>query len=237
MELEGRIALVTGGATGLGATICRLLAAGGAKVAINYASSADAAHELARELGEDRSIAVQADVRDEPAVADMLAQIGRRFGGPVELLVNNAGITTYAPAADLTVTGEDWERILGVNLVGTWNCIRAAAATMRGGAIVNVASDAAFTLDGSSLPYVVSKVGVVALTRALADAFAPDVRVNAVAPGWMDTPWLDRYVPPDALAELRGGEEPMVDVDRVAREVIRLLTDDGATGEVTQLSA
>jgi NAD(P)-dependent dehydrogenase (short-subunit alcohol dehydrogenase family) len=81
----------------------------------------------------------------------------------------------------------------------------------------------------------VSKVGIVALTRILAEAIAP-VRVNAVAPGWMDTPWLDRYVPPDVVAALRRGDEPTVGVDIVAREVVRLLADEGSTGEVSQLS-
>jgi NAD(P)-dependent dehydrogenase (short-subunit alcohol dehydrogenase family) len=235
MDLDGRVALVTGGATGLGAEVCRALIAAGARVGVNYARSADAAHELADELGTDRALPVKADVRDEASVATMVAKVTVRFGGPVRLLVNNAGITTYAPAGSLMIGAEDWERILGVNLVGTWNCIRAVTRDMRGGAVVNIASDAAFTLDGSSLPYVVSKVGVVALTRVLADALAPDVRVNAVAPGWMDTPWLDRYVPPEVVDRLRNGEEPMVSVERVAREVLRLLSED-VTGEITRLS-
>ncbi len=100
---------------------------------------------------------------------------------------------------------------------------------------MKVASDAVFHLRGSSIPYIVSKVGVVALTRILADAIAP-VRVNAVAPGWMDTPWLDRYMPPDVVAALRRGDETVVGVDAVAREMLRLLVDDDATGETIQMS-
>jgi len=239
MDLGGRVAIVTGGGTGLGAEICRRLVAAGARVGVNYSRSAGAAENLVSELGGDVACALLADVRDEGAIARMLAEVEARWGNPADLLVNNAGVTTYAAPDDLAaVTAGDWDRILGVNLVGTWNCIRAVTPGMRVrgvGAIVNVASDAALTLEGSSTPYVVSKVGVVALTRILAEALAPAVRVNAVAPGWMDTPWLDRYVPADVAAGLRAGDEPIVSVERVAREVLRLLTDE-VTGEVTQMS-
>jgi 3-oxoacyl-[acyl-carrier protein] reductase len=237
-RLDGRIAIVTGGGTGLGAEICRHLAAAGARVAVNHSRSGDAARAVAAELPTP-AIAVRADVRDDAQVREMVADVERAFGGPVELLVNNAGVTTYVPAADLdAISDDDWHRILDVNLVGAWRCIRAVAAGMRErgrGAVVNVASDAAVFLEGSSIPYVISKVGVVALTRILADAIAP-VRVNAVEPGWMDTPWLDRYVPADVTAALRRGDEPTVPVATVAAEVVRLLADPEATGQVVQLS-
>jgi len=239
MDLAGRIAIVTGGSSGLGAQVCRRLVEAGALVGVNFSRSEDAARDLVSTLGADVAHAVRADVRNEASVSRMVAEVEARFGGPVELLVNNGGVTTYAAAADLTsVTAADWERILAVNLIGPWNCARAVVPSMRArgtGGIVNVASDAAFTLDGSSVPYVVSKVGLVALTTMLATALAPEVRVNAVAPGWMDTPWLDRYLPPDVAAELRGGAEPVVEVDLVAQEVVRLLSGH-RTGEITQMS-
>lgn len=238
MELGGRVAIVTGGGTGLGAEVCRQLSAAGAYVGVNYSRSAHAATTLAEGLP-NPALAVRADVRDEAQVRAMVADVEAALEGPVELLVNNAGMTTYVPAPDLdAITDEDWQAILDVNLVGTWRCVRAVATGMRergSGAIVNVASDAAVFLEGSSIPYVVSKVGVVALTRILARAIAP-VRVNAVEPGWMDTPWLDRYVPDDVKAALRRGDEPTVGVEVVATEIVRLLADDAATGEVVQLS-
>jgi NAD(P)-dependent dehydrogenase (short-subunit alcohol dehydrogenase family) len=238
MELGGRVAIVTGGGTGLGAEICRQLAVAGARVAVNYSRSAAEAESLAASLPT-RCVAVRADVRIDADVRAMVGKAEHALDGPVDLLVNNAGVTTYAPAPDLdAITDDDWARILDVNLVGTWRCIRAVAEGMRArglGSIVNVASDAIVFLEGSSIPYVVSKVGVAALTRMLAAAIAP-VRVNAVAPGWMDTPWLDRYVPQEVAAALRRGDEPVVPLDVVAREVVRLLADDGATGEVVQLS-
>jgi NAD(P)-dependent dehydrogenase (short-subunit alcohol dehydrogenase family) len=238
MELEGRVAIVTGGGTGLGAEICRQLATSGTRVAVNYSRSSSEAEALAASLPA-QAVALRADVRVDADVREMVLEAERALGGPVELLVNNAGVTTYAPASDLdAITDEDWARILDVNLVGTWRCIHAVASSMRAreaGSIVNVASDAIVFLEGSSIPYVVSKVGIAALTRMLAVAIAP-VRVNAVAPGWMDTPWLDRYVPEEIAKALRRGDEPVVAVDVVAREVVRLLADDEATGEVVQLS-
>ncbi|MGZ4133507.1 MAG: SDR family NAD(P)-dependent oxidoreductase, partial [Actinomycetota bacterium] len=236
-ELDGRVALVTGGGTGLGAAVCRALGAAGAAVGVNYSRSARDAEAVAASLP--RAIAVQADVRDEEQVAAMVAAVERDLG-PIDLLVNDAGVTVYVPFEDLDgVTREDWESILGVNVVGAWHCARAVAAGMRArgdGAIVNVASDSAFTLDGSSIPYVVSKAAIVALTHALARALAPTVRVNAVAPGWMDTPWLDRYVPDELVAELRSGAEPVVGLEVVTSEILRLLRDEQATGEVTVLT-
>ena len=236
MDLAGRVAIVTGGGTGLGAVTCRLLGEAGVRVAVAWSRSETEATAVAAELPE--AIAVRADVRDEGAVAVMVAEVEDRLG-PVDLLVNNAGITTYVAYQDLdAISVDDWERILGVNLIGAWICAKAVAAGMRArgaGAIVNVTSDAALTADGSSIPYVASKAGLVALTRTLAIALAPVVRVNAVAPGWMDTTWLDRYVPEDRLRELRDGTEPSVRVDVAADEIVHLLGTNNLTGAVVQL--
>jgi NAD(P)-dependent dehydrogenase (short-subunit alcohol dehydrogenase family) len=236
MDLSGRVAIVTGGGTGLGAETCRALAGAGARVAVGWSRSGAEAAAVAASLTD--AIAVRADVRDEAAVAAMVTEVEDRLG-PVDLLVNNAGVTTYVAYDDLDgVSVEDWERIVGVNLIGAWICAKAVARGMRergAGAIVNVASDAAFTADGSSIPYVASKAGLVALTRALALGLRPAIRVNAVAPGWMDTPWLDRYVPEERLRELRDGTEPSVSVEVAAAEIVHLLGADDLTGVVVQL--
>jgi NAD(P)-dependent dehydrogenase (short-subunit alcohol dehydrogenase family) len=236
-DLEGKVALVTGGGTGLGAETCRSLAAAGALVAVGWSTSGEAASGLANSLP--GAIPVRADVRDLEAVQAMVRDVEQRLG-PVDLLVNNAGVTAYVAHDDLdAITTADWERILGVNLLGAWNCTRAVVPSMRrraSGAIVNVASDAALTAEGSSIPYVASKAALVAVTRSLAAALSP-IRVNAVAPGWMDTPWLDRYVPEDVVRDIRDGTEESVEVDVVAREIVSLLRDDDANGLVVQLEA
>lgn len=236
MDLSGRVAIVTGGGTGLGAATCRALADAGVRVAVGWSRSETEASAVAASLTD--AVAVRADVRDEVAVTAMVDEVEDRLG-PVDLLVNNAGVTTYVAYDDLDgVSVEDWERIVGVNLIGAWICAKAVARGMRErgtGAIVNVASDAAFTADGSSIPYVASKAGLVALTRALALGLRPAIRVNAVAPGWMDTPWLDRYVPEERLRELRDGTEPSVSVEVAAAEIVHLLGADDLTGVVVQL--
>lgn len=236
MELTGRVAIVTGGGTGLGAATCRVLGDAGVRVAVGYSRSEAESAAVAAALPD--AIAVRADVRDEAGVAAMVSEVEDRLG-PIDLLVNNAGVTTYVAYDDLeAISVEDWEAILGVNLIGAWICSKAVARGMRergAGAIVNVASDAAFTADGSSIPYVASKAGLVALTRALALGLRPAVRVNAVAPGWMDTPWLDRYVPEERLRELREGTEPSVSVEVTAAEIVHLLGADDLTGVVVQL--
>jgi 3-oxoacyl-[acyl-carrier protein] reductase len=236
-DLAGLVALVTGGGTGLGAETCRLLAAAGARVAVGWSSSREAATELAASLH--GAIAVQADVRDIDAVQAMVHDVEERLA-PVDLLVNDAGTTTYVAHDDLdAITTDDWERILGVNVIGAWNCTKAVMPSMRrraSGAIVNVASDAAFTGEGSSVPYVASKAALATITRSLAAALTP-IRVNAVAPGWMDTPWLDRYVPEDVVRGIRDGTEESVEVEVVAREIVELLRDDDANGLVVQLEA
>jgi 3-oxoacyl-[acyl-carrier protein] reductase len=241
VELEGRVALVTGGATGLGAAVAVALGRAGAAVAVNYARSADEAAGVVRtiEAEDGRGLAIGFDVRDADALAGSVAEIERMLG-PVDVLVNNAGITRFAPFEDLAAVGpEEWERILAVNVIGAWNATRAVANGMRergAGAVVNVASESVFTMQGSSIPYVVSKAAVVSLTHTLARALAPDVRVNAVAPGWMATPWLDKYLPEEARAALAETPEELVPVEDVVAEILRLIVDEEATDEVTVMA-
>jgi len=197
VELEGRVALVTGAATGIGrATALALAAAGAAGVVVNYRSAATAAAEVAeavRARGAE-ALAVQADVRDDGAVRAMVAAVEQRFGR-LDVLVNNAGTTRWIPLPDLqALTDEIWQEILDVNLLGAFRCTRAAAPLLAeaGGVVVNVASISGVLAPAtmSSIPYGVAKAGLVHLTRLLAVALAPRVRVNAVAPAFTDTGWM-----------------------------------------------
>jgi 3-oxoacyl-[acyl-carrier protein] reductase len=225
VNIAGRVALITGGGTGLGRATALELAGAGAHVAVNYSQSRKAAEAVAQEIsdGETSGLTVQGDVSDPAAVQAM-----------IHILMNNAGTTKYAPDLS-TVTVEHWERIFRVNVLGAFLCAQAVADGMkeRGvGRILNVASNSAYSAAGSSLPYVVSKAAVVSLTQALAKELAPDVNVNAVAPGWMLTEWVDRHLPPDKAAELRSGAIAVVPVEDVARSAIEMIANDSITGQV-----
>ena len=176
LDLKGKTAVVTGAAKGIGKTTAALLEKAGAKVA--------------RVDIEDAPGCIRADVSDEAAVEKAFARIGAQFGG-TDILVNNAGIAVRKTAFD--ITADEWDRVIGVNVRGSFLCARAAARSMKergGGAIVNLASIMGFS--GGIFPnpaYQTSKGAVVNMTRALALEFAPHaIRVNAVAPTFVRTP-------------------------------------------------
>jgi 3-oxoacyl-[acyl-carrier protein] reductase len=242
MRLEGRAVLITGGGTGFGRALALAAVRAGAHVAINYSRSAAEAEETvdaALKLGV-KAVALRANVAD-PAQAEQLVHEAERALGPLLALVNNAGVTRGVPFADLErVTPEDWDAALGVNLVGAWHCARAAALRMRArgeGAVLNVASDSAVSLSGSSIPYVVSKAGLIALTRCLAKALHPTIRVNAIAPGWMETRWLDANLARPQLEWIRSGAAGVVALSDAAALALELLRNDGITGQVVVIDA
>lgn len=195
-DLRGRTVLVTGGASGIGLAAVELFSRCGAKVAMNHLP------EDPRGRSEvDRLTREGLDVQGAPGnVADagsadaMVRAAIERLGG-LDILINNAGTpATLEPIdfADLdAMTEEFWGKILSTNLIGPFRCAKAAAAALKAarGAIVNTASVAGLGRRGSSLAYGASKAGLVNLTRGLARALAPEVRVNAVAPGLIETPW------------------------------------------------
>jgi 3-oxoacyl-[acyl-carrier protein] reductase len=242
MELKGAVAIVTGGGTGVGRAACRaLVEAGATAVVVNYSRSEEDARRTASELRElgVRALAYQASVADETAVDAMVGEAVSRFGR-LDVLVNNAGTTRFIAPCDLdALTDEVWDEILGVNLKGTFYCSRAAAPALRQahGAIVNVASIAGLRASGSSIAYGVSKAAVIQLTRNLAMALAPEVRVNAVAPGliatrWFRVPFGDQAA--EAQEERTAAMTPLGRVataDDVARAVLGFLAADMVTGE------
>lgn len=221
MSTAGRVALVTGGATGIGRATCLALARRGIEtIHIGYGRSVESAEQLRSELG-DLGVAghpVQLDVSDRESVRRAAADVLASSGG-LDVLVNSAGTTQKVEFADLdAVTPQLWDDVLGINLVGTfWVCQAFAEALKeRGGSIVNVTSISGTRVVGSSLPYSVSKAGLAQMTRALAVALAPTVRVNAVAPGTVISGWHERLVGADAAQRAFDAEAGLVPLGRLA---------------------
>jgi 3-oxoacyl-[acyl-carrier protein] reductase len=223
MRLKDQVALITGGGTGLGRATALQMAREGAAVAVNYNRSQEAAEAVVAQIRDagGRAMAVQADVSEDPRVRDMVGRVLSEWGR-VDVLVNNAATTQFIELADLEGLTEDvWDRILSVNVKGTFFCSRAVAPAMKrqkSGRIINIASIAGLTGRGSCMAYCASKAGIISLTQSLAVALAPDILVNAIAPGFMETRWtegkedfrayslertlLQRVATPDDIAEV-----------------------------------
>jgi 3-oxoacyl-[acyl-carrier protein] reductase len=203
MEVRGKVAVVTGASTGVGRATAERLAGLGAKVVVNYARShaeAEAAVEAIRSAGGE-ALAVQADVGDDAQCRALIGAAVEAYGA-LHILVNNAGTTHFVPHERLEdVTDQVWNDTFGVNVKGTFCCTRAAVPRMRaagGGAIVNVASVAGIRGVGSSIPYAASKAAIITMTKSLARVLGPEIRVNCIAPGFIEGRWLraglgDRY--------------------------------------------
>jgi 3-oxoacyl-[acyl-carrier protein] reductase len=208
-DMKGRRAIVTGGGTGLGAATALGLARRGVHVCVNYASSADAAEEVAercRSLGVD-AFTFQGDVGDDAACRALAAAAAERLGG-IDILVNNAGVTKFAKHGDLeALDAADFERIYRINVIGVFQMTRAARPMMDAagkGSVVNVSSVAGVMGIGSSVAYAASKGALNTMTLSLARALAPKIRVNAVCPGYIGSGWFTKYQ--GASAEERTAE-------------------------------
>jgi 3-oxoacyl-[acyl-carrier protein] reductase len=196
MRLKDQVALITGAGTGIGRATALKMAAEGAAVVVNYSRSKDEAEAvvaLVRDAG-GRAMAVQADISDDGRVRDMVGRAVSEWGR-VDVLVNNAATTQFVELSDLEGLNEEvWDRILSVNVKGTFYCSRAVAPVMKrqkAGRIINIASVAGLTGRGSSMAYCASKAGVISLTQSLAIALAPEILVNAIAPGFVETRWTE----------------------------------------------
>ena len=196
-----KIALVTGGARGIGAEICRVLAREGWSVRIHYHTSKEAAFALAEET---RGLALQADVRDFLQVSRMFSQ-----AGPVDLLVNNAGLAAYGLFTEMSI--RRWKDLFAVNVDGVFHCTQCVLPHMIGqksGVIVNIASVWGISGASCEASYAATKAAVIGLTKSLAKELGPSgIRVNCVAPGVVDTDMLKNLSPADL--EMLRGETPL----------------------------
>ncbi|QMV41992.1 SDR family NAD(P)-dependent oxidoreductase [Cohnella cholangitidis] len=231
------IAIVTGGGTGIGRATCLALAERGVTVAVNYSRSRAEAEEVAQLIRRSggRAIAIQADVSRDNEVRGMVNRLEEQFG-TVDWLVNNASITRHLPLEDLeAATEEVWDELFGVNVKGMFYCARAVAPIMRKngrGAIVNLGSIAGSTGSGSSLPYAVSKAAVHGLTKSLARALAPHIRVNCIVPGAVPTRWwagreeqMKKLAPKLLLQHLAAPED-------IAQSICATLELEAMTGQI-----
>jgi ketoreductase RED2 len=230
--LEGKVAIVTGSASGIGAAVARRFGAEGASVVVNSVRSVDAGREVADSLPS--AMYVQADVAD-PADGERLIASALEQFGHLDVLVNNAGTTEVIPHADLDAAGLDvWRKIFEVNVFAPWLLSRSAVPALRQsrGNIINVTSIAGVRPTGSSIPYAASKAALNHMTLLLANALGPDVRVNAVAPGLIDTPWTADW---DAVRAYVRATAPMArsgTPEDVAEVALMLAVAEYVTGEV-----
>lgn len=194
MDMKNRVVLVTGGGTGIGKATCKRFAEWGAKIVLNYNRSEQEAVLTGKELEDSGAevLLLQADVSRDDEVREMVKMAVDHFGG-IHFLINNASITKQIELSDLeAVTDDVWRNLLDVNVKGMFYCARAVAPVMKQqqmGSILNMGSIAGMTGSGSSLPYAVSKAAVHGLTKSLAHALAPDIRVNCIAPAAVSTRW------------------------------------------------
>ena len=230
MKLKGQVAVVTGGGTGMGLGISERFGAEGAKVVINYRASRVEAEAAAARIVEKggEAVAWRADVsRDDQARA--MIDFARDRWGRLDVLVNNAGWSKVTPHHRLEdLTDEIWDRTLNTNLRGAFYCTRAAAPLMRengGGSIINNASASAWNAAGSSIVYSASKAAMVNMTKSLARALAPEIRVNAIAPGLVRTRFAGW---PDSVFDQAPQETPLQRIataEEVAALVLFLAAD------------
>lgn len=238
---EDKTVIVTGGGTGVGRAICLKLTEYGAAIALNYCRSGKEALDTARiiEAMGGRVIALQADISDDAAVQKLVRDTEKAFGS-IHYLVNNAGITKQIDLSDLeSVTDEVWDQLFSVNVKGMFYCARAAAPIMKRQkakqedcAIINMGSISGITGSGSSLPYAVSKGAVHCLTKSLARALAPDIRVNCISPAAISTGWWEGEE--EKMYRL-SGDLPLQRIstpEDIAELVCSILVQSSMTGQI-----
>jgi 3-oxoacyl-[acyl-carrier protein] reductase len=242
MTRDRQVALITGAATGIGRATAVALADAKFDLVINYSRSESAARETVK-LAENKgakTLLFRCDVSDDPSVRKMLAAVEQEFGR-LDALVNNAGTTTQVKPQDFdALTAEEWDRVFAVNVRGVFQVTRAAVPLLKkaGGSIVNTASIVGLRPGPQPLPYAASKAAVVSLTKLLALNLGPEIRVNAVAPGWMEGNWMERMLKDkyDDLMARRARNTPLrrcVTAEDVAEVIVNLIVSNRlVNGEV-----
>ena len=232
-RFAGQVVLITGSSSGIGAATAHRFAAAGATVVVNSVTSVDAGRALAAELGD--ATYVQADIADGADCARLVEQ-SIADHGRLDLLINNAGTTAVIPHNDLDAASSDvWRRIFETNVIGTWQLTVAAVPHLRSsgrGQVVNVSSLAGTRPVGSSIPYACSKAAVSHMTRLLANTLGPDIRVNAVAPGLVDTPWTEDWTVVREFVKAQAPMQRAATPDDVAEVILGLARSSYVTGEV-----
>jgi 3-oxoacyl-[acyl-carrier protein] reductase len=245
MDLNGAVALVTGGNGGLGQRICHALAKEGAHIAVMYAQSRDQAEGVARDLAaryQVNAAAFGCDITDDAAIARLVAEVTARFGR-LDILVNDAAYNKAIPFADLdSLTNEVWDRIMAVNLTGPMRLSKAVAPVMKAqgrGRIVNIASVAGLSPTGSSIAYAVAKAGLIHLTRCMAVAMAPEVLVNCVAPGLLEGTRATANLRPEQVERSAAGAllKKAADKEDCADMVVTMCRTETMTGQTVVIDA
>jgi 3-oxoacyl-[acyl-carrier protein] reductase len=243
MDLKDKVVLITGGGTGLGRATSLAMAREGAHVAVGYSRSRSEALETVEAVRARgvKAMPAEADVADSRAVKAMVADVVRTLGR-IDVLVNNAAFTVFVPFRDIEGLQEsDWDRLMAVNAKGPFLCSQAVAPLMRtqgGGRIVNIATVSGLRPVGSSIGYSVSKAAVIHLTRCLAVALAPEITVNAVAPGSMLTRWVPNRSEEDIRRTREGAPlKRFSELDDVAAAVIMAARNDSMTGQIVTVDA
>ena len=230
--MRAKVAIITGSSSGIGKAIASRLSHEGWSVVLNGHRSEEEGRLLVKELT--NSVYIDADVSDPAGALQLVTETLDVFGR-LDALVNNAGIARQIPHDDLdAVEDEFWDRVFAVNLKGPWNMTKAARPHLEAthGQIINTASLAGLTAAGSSIPYAISKAGVVHMTKLLAKALGPKIRVNAVAPGYIETPLTRDWQPLREFIEVESPARRLGVPEDVAEVVHGLLTMSYVTGAV-----
>ena len=245
MNLNGAVALVTGGNGGLGQRICHALAKEGVHIAVMYAQSRDQAEAVARELASTYQINAAAfgcDITDGAAIARLVADVTARFGR-LDILINDAAFNKSVPFSDLDNMDDAlWDKIMAVNLTGPMRLTKAVAPVMKAqgqGRVVNISSVAGLTPTGSSIAYAVAKAGLIHLTRCMAVSMAPETLVNCVAPGLLEGTRATANLRAEQVTNSAAGAllKKAADKDDCADMVVTMCRTETMTGQTIVIDA